>query len=119
RAAKVLAEATLTSDTAAARTHGVSTSSIATWRKRLDTDPELAGLYAEQLERAAGAWRDRLREVLTEGALPAPGLPARADPDPAARPLLPLSPRAPDRAHAAGPAYRRAAPDRRPRAPIR
>lgn len=68
RAAKVLAEATLTSDTAAARTHGVSTSSIATWRKRLDTDPELAALYAEQLARADGAWRDRLREVLAEGA---------------------------------------------------
>lgn len=68
RAARVLVEATLTDDAKAARAHGVSAASVAGWRRRLETDPELAREYASQLARVDGRWREELRELVLAGA---------------------------------------------------
>lgn len=66
RAARVLVEATLTDDAKAARAHGVTAASIRSWRERLESDPELAAMYAEQLAHVDGAWRHELRLVVLE-----------------------------------------------------
>jgi len=68
RAARVLVEAQLTTDKAAAKAHGVSVSSVIGWRARLESDPELAGMFAAGLERADGAWRDELGLLVLESA---------------------------------------------------
>jgi hypothetical protein len=67
RAARVLVEATLTSNAKAAHAHGTTVTTIAMWRKKLETDPELAGMYAAELRRADGLWRNELRLLMLEG----------------------------------------------------
>jgi hypothetical protein len=66
RAARVLAEATYTTDAKAARAHGVSAATVAAWRTRCETDPELARLYADALRRLDGAWVDETRLLLLD-----------------------------------------------------
>ena len=67
RVARALVMTLLGSDAAVARRHGVSASTIAAWRKRLETDPDLAALYRAEVRALDGDWR-RALEVLVAGA---------------------------------------------------
>ncbi|MBX6354556.1 MAG: helix-turn-helix domain-containing protein [Micromonosporaceae bacterium] len=67
RAAVVLAEAALTTDSVAAERHGVSVRTVQRWRAQLDRDPDLAAIVAVKkadLERAwVGAATESLRRA--------------------------------------------------------
>jgi len=68
RAARILAEVTVCTDTEAARRFGVTTQSIGGWRKRMKTDAELADLYVHYLALLDGRWRRELEDVAIQAA---------------------------------------------------
>jgi len=66
RAAAALAEASVTSSRAAADLFGVSPHTIRAWRKRLESDAELARLYERRVRSPDARWLDELREVTVQ-----------------------------------------------------
>jgi hypothetical protein len=63
--ALVLVDADRTSMSAAAAKHGCSPKAIATWRKALTEEPELAGHYARETELAVSAFRSDLSATIS------------------------------------------------------
>jgi transposase-like protein len=63
--ARVLVDADCTSMTAAAKKHGCTAASIATWRKDAMDDPELAGEYAKASTLVASLWRNEAASTMT------------------------------------------------------